>query len=223
MENESRTTPETGEQGAATADRHAPGPDGLSHSAIYDVESSDPRSTLIDRSGVAPEDLRQISVLMGAIGELREAEQRLSLASRRYMQLNDTDMRALHYLIVCANRDAIATPSGIAQHLGISTAATTKLLDRLEKSSHIQRAPHPTDRRALAITISKETRLAAMETVGRQQSKRFYAAARLTRDERDVVIRFLTDMTNEISLRGESWANAAEDAGAAHDADAPHE
>ncbi|WP_442927615.1 MarR family winged helix-turn-helix transcriptional regulator [Microbacterium sp.] len=217
MENESRTTPATGERGAAMADRSAPGPDGLSHSAIYDVQASDPRSTLIDRSGVSPEDLQQIAALMGAIGELREAEQRLSLASRRYMQLNETDMRALHYLIVCANRDAIATPSGIAQHLGISTAATTKLLDRLEKSSHIHRAPHPTDRRALAITISKETRLAAMETVGRQQSKRFYAAARLTRDERDVVIRFLTDMTNEISLRGESWATAVEESDTSHE------
>lgn len=206
MDIESRTTPAPGEWGEAESDRSAPGPDGLSQSAVYDVEASDPRSSLIDRSGIDPEDLQQISVLMGAIGELREAEQRLSLASRRYMRLNDTDMRALHYLIVCANRDAIATPSGIAQHLGISTAATTKLLDRLEKSSHIHRAAHPTDRRALAITISKETRHAAMETVGRQQSKRFYAAARLTREEREVVIRFLDDMTNEIALRGEPWA-----------------
>lgn len=211
MDIESRTTPAQGEWGEATPDRSVPGPDGLSHSAIYDVDASDPRSSLIDRSGIDPEDLRQIAVLMGAIGELREAEQRLSLASRRYMQLNDTDMRALHYLIVCANRDAIATPSGIAQHLGISTAATTKLLDRLEKSSHIHRAPHPTDRRALAITVSKETRHAAMETVGRQQSKRFYAAARLTREEREVVIRFLDDMTNEIALRGEPWATPAKE------------
>ncbi len=182
--------------------------DGLARGAIYDVESSDPRSTLVDRSGVAPEDMRQISQLMGALGELREAEQKLSVASRRYMKLNDTDMRALHYLIVCANRDAVATPGGIASHLGISTASTTKLLDRLEKGGHIRRAPHPTDRRALAITITPETRHAAMETVGRQQAKRFYSAARLSPQERDVVIRFLTDMTQEITLRDEPWAQA---------------
>ena len=42
-------------------------PDGLAHSAIYDVESSDPRSVLIDRSGVGPEDLQQIAALMGAL------------------------------------------------------------------------------------------------------------------------------------------------------------
>ncbi|WEK60453.1 MAG: MarR family transcriptional regulator [Candidatus Microbacterium colombiense] len=211
MEIQSRTTPAPGATGEPMTSTSEPGPDGLSHSAIYDVDASDPRSTLIDRAGVPPEDLRQIAVLMGAIGDLRDAEQRLSLASRRYMQLNDTDMRALHYLIVCANRDAIATPGGIAQHLGISTAATTKLLDRLEKSAHIHRAPHPSDRRALAITISAETRHAAMETVGRQQAKRFYAAARLSREEREVVIRFLTDMTSEITLRDEPWAKIIEE------------
>ncbi|WP_096713827.1 MarR family winged helix-turn-helix transcriptional regulator [Microbacterium sp. SZ1] len=184
--------------------------DGLAHAAIYDVEASDPRSSLIDRSGVAPEDLRQIAALMGAIGELRDAEQKLSLASRRYMRLNDTDMRALHYLIVCANKGVTATPGGIATHLGISTASTTKLLDRLERGGHIRRAPHPTDRRALAITITPETRQAAMDTVGAQQAKRFYSAARLTRDERDVVIRFLADMTQEITLRDEPWAQTGD-------------
>jgi DNA-binding MarR family transcriptional regulator len=185
--------------------------DGLSHAAIYDVEASDPRSTLVDRTGVPPEDLRQIALLMEALGNLRDAEQRLSQASRRYMQLNETDMRALHYLIVCANRELVATPSGIAGHLGVSTAATTKLLDRLERGGHIQRSPHPTDRRALAITITPETRHAAMETVGRQQAKRFYAAARLTPAERDVVIRFLEDMTEEITLRDEPWLPKGEE------------
>lgn len=180
-------------------------PDGLSHASIYDVDSSDPRSTLVDRTGVPAEDLRQIAGVMEALAGLRDAERTLSEASRKYMRLNDTDMRALHYLIVCANRGLVATPSGIAHHLSISTAATTKLLDRLEKGGHTKRAAHPTDRRALEITVTPETRHAAMETVGRQQAKRFYAAARLTTAEREVVIRFLRDMTDEITLRDEPW------------------
>lgn len=206
MNDGSGASPLPGVESDAPAVRGAMSPDGLAHAAIYDVESSDPRGTLIDRSGVGPEDLRQIAALMGALGELREAEQKLSVASRRYMRLNDTDMRALHYLIVCANRGAVATPGGIAAHLGISTASTTKLLDRLEKGGHIVRSPHPTDRRALAITITAETRRAAMDTVGAQQAKRFYSAARLTSEEREVVIRFLSDMAQEITLRDEPWA-----------------
>ncbi|MFK0240692.1 MarR family winged helix-turn-helix transcriptional regulator [Microbacterium sp. NPDC090281] len=210
MDTEPGTTPRAGAKESPPAveggsSRTADAPDGLIHAAIYDVEASDPRSTLIDRTGVPPEELRQIARLMESLAGLREAEQTLSQASRRYMRLNETDMRALHYLIVCANRDLVATPGGIAHHLGVSTAATTKLLDRLEQGGHIKRAPHPTDRRALQISISSETRHAAMETVGRQQAKRFYAAARLTPTERDVVIRFLTDMTEEITLRDEPW------------------
>jgi DNA-binding MarR family transcriptional regulator len=206
MSMESCTTQSGEERDASDARSPEVRIDGLTHSSIYDVDSADPRSTLIDRAGVSQDDLRQIAELMGALGALREAEQQLTQASRRYMQLNDTDMRALHYLIVCANRDVIATPGTIAHHLGVSTAATTKLLDRLEKGRHIMRAPHPSDRRALAITITPETRNAAMETVGRQQAKRFYSAARLTREEREVVIRFLADMTQEITLRDEPWA-----------------
>jgi DNA-binding MarR family transcriptional regulator len=216
MDTEAGTTPRgrtdvRAAAGEAVSSATTVAPDGLSHAAIYDVEASDPRSTLIDRSGVPPEDLRQIAAVMEALAGLRDAEQRLSQASRRYMRLNETDMRALHYLIVCANKGLVATPSGIAHHLGVSTAATTKLLDRLEAGGHTHRAPHPTDRRALAITITPETRHAAMETVGRQQAKRFYAAARLNREERDLVIRFLADMTEEITLRDEPWLKKTTD------------
>lgn len=176
-------------------------------SHIYDVDSSDPQSQLIDRSTMDASDVAQIGALMAALGALREAEQQLSDASLRYMKLNQTDMRALHYLIVSANRGAIATPGAIATHLKISTASTTKLLDRLERAGHITRQPHPTDRRALAISITSSTQTAAMNTVGRQQAKRFHAAARLTTAERDVVIRFLGDMTNELSIADAAWAN----------------
>ncbi|MBP2414205.1 DNA-binding MarR family transcriptional regulator [Arthrobacter stackebrandtii] len=173
---------------------------------VYDVDAADPKSELVDRSEMDPSDVAHIGELMAALGRLRAAEQELSEASLKYMKLNQSDMRALHYLIVAANTETIATPGAIASHLKISTASTTKLLDRLENAGHIIRQPHPSDRRALAISITAKTRQAAMETVGRQQSKRFHAAARLSAAERDVVIRFLDDMTQEISLTNEPWA-----------------
>lgn len=196
-----------GAEGAVPGPGRGPTRDGVEAGAVYDIDASDPAGVLLDRTGVDPDGIRQITELMTALGGLREAEQRLAEASRRYMRLNDTDMRALHYLIVCANRGAVATPGGIAQHLGISTASTTKLLDRLERAGHVTRAAHPSDRRALAISITPETQRAAMETVGRQQARRFHAAARLSEPERAVVIRFLRDMTQELGLDGVAWAN----------------
>jgi len=172
---------------------------------MYDLDSSDPRGEMIDRSATDPAVVAEIGELMNAFGELRAAEQRLAEASRAYMKLNDTDMRALHFLIVCGHRGEIATPGALAAHLRITSAATTKLLDRLARDGHITREPHPTDRRALAIAITPETRRSAMETVGKQQSRRFYAAARLTSAEREVVTRFVRDMARELSFQGEPW------------------
>lgn len=196
---------------ASSADR----PDAIS-SRLYDVESNDPESRLIDRTQIPPEELAQISEVMAALGRLRDAEQLLTEASQEYMKLGRSDMRALHYLIVARHSGTVVTPSAIAAHLGISSASTTKLLDRLEKGGHIVRAPHLSDRRALAITITDKTHEAAMQTVGRLQSKRFHAAARLTSEQRSMVIRFLDDMTEQIAIRHETWAEEA------HVSDAQH-
>lgn len=175
---------------------------------IYDLDANDPHQELVDRSDLSEADVQQISDVMAALGRLREAEQRLSDASLRYMKLNQSDMRALHYLIVCANHGVIATPGAIASRLNISTASTTKLLDRLERAGHVTRRAHPSDRRALAIAITPETHEAAMRTVGRQQAKRFLAAAKLSPPERESVIRFLDDMSQEIEVSHEAWAGS---------------
>ncbi len=177
--------------------------------SLYRVESSDPDSQLIDRSALSDADIAQINRMMVAMGNLREAEDQLTDASTRYMKLNKTDMRALHFLIVCQHRDQLATPGDIATHLGITTASTTKLLDRLEKGGHITREPHPSDRRALVVRVTPETHRSAMNTVGRQQAKRFEVAAARTPDEREVIISFLEDTSAELSTTGQEWASGS--------------
>ncbi|MFC7457927.1 MarR family winged helix-turn-helix transcriptional regulator [Brachybacterium sp. GCM10030267] len=169
---------------------------------VYSLSGSDPDQDLVDRTGMSEQDIEQIDALMSALGRLRAAEKELSEASRRYMNLNETDMRALHFLIVCENRGVPATPGAIAESLGISTASTTKLLDRLQRGGHVRRQRHPADRRALVIRLEAATRAAAIRTVGAQQARRVHAARRLTPAQRAVVTAFLADMTAEISLDG---------------------
>jgi DNA-binding MarR family transcriptional regulator len=170
--------------------------DGLAGS-VLDPRLIDPRQQLVSREGLGDADLDQIVRVMEALQGWREAEQRASEASRRYMQLNETDMKAVRFLMAARNQDLVATPGGLAAHLGISTAATTKVLDRLARAGHITRSPHPTDRRALAIAVTEETYAAARETVGRQHVRRFEAAARLQPSERETVIRFLEDLSGK--------------------------
>ncbi|AGS34464.1 putative transcriptional regulator, MarR family protein [Corynebacterium maris DSM 45190] len=173
--------------------------------SLYAVDSNDPHKRLIDRADVSPEDIEQINDLMQAMGDLREAENHLNDASLEYMKLGKTDMRALHLLIVSEHQEQVVTASMLAAHLNITSASTTKLLDRLERGGHIVRTPHPSDRRSQAISITRETHASAVETVGAQQSRRFYAAARLTREEREVVIRFLRDTAAELRT-GMEWS-----------------
>lgn len=173
--------------------------------SMYDVDSNDPDSKLIDRTNIDKETMRQIGEIMSALKALRDAEDKLSEASLEYMKLGRNDMRALHFLIIMTNSGKVTTPGMLAAHLKISTASTTKLLDRLERGGHITRSIHPDDRRAFAISITPATHEAAMQTVGRQQSKRFHAAARLSPEEREIVARFINDMAQELDISDEAW------------------
>lgn len=162
--------------------------------SMHDPRLTDPTGELVDRHGMSEADVDQVVRVMNALRAWHEAADRMSAASRRYMRLNETDMRALRYLIAARNQGRVVTPGALSSYLGISTASTTKLLDRLEKGGHVVRSPHPTDRRALVVTVTEATRADARQSVGRQHARRFAVAAALTPKERDVVIRFLESL-----------------------------
>jgi DNA-binding MarR family transcriptional regulator/CheY-like chemotaxis protein len=47
-----------------------------------------------------------------------------------------------------------ASPSALAKHCGVSRAAMTGLLDRLEEEEYVERDEHPSDRRALMVKLT---------------------------------------------------------------------
>lgn len=180
--------------------------DGVS-AGMYTVGKGSGAHELIEMPALPEDVMEGIGQLMAALVRLREAETRLSEASMKFMKLSSQDMRALHYLITAKRQSVIVTPGMLANHLEISPASTTKLLNRLEQGKHIVRHVHPTDRRAFMIEVTQETALSAKQTVGKQQARRFYAAARLTDTEREAVTRFLNDMANELSLSNAEWVD----------------
>lgn len=169
---------------------------------FHDPRVVDRGRRLVQTEGLDPDELAQIVRVMDALFRWRTAEQRASAASRRYMQLGETDMKALRLVIVRTDQGLNVTAREIAEHLGISSASTTKLLDRLESGGHIRRTPHPSDRRAIAVVVTTETRKAAEETVGREHARRFRVAAALTSAERETVISFLDALS---ATSEESW------------------
>lgn len=66
--------------------------------------------------------------------------------------VNSTDMRFLFYLAAHAPHGIL--PKDVTQYLGMSTGATTSLVDRLETRDLVHRVPNPDDRRSVFVTIS---------------------------------------------------------------------
>ncbi len=74
--------------------------------------------------------------------------------------VNVTDMKCLDIMMLKGS----ASPSELAEHTGLSTGATTAMIDRLEKARLVERRPHPADRRGTVVVLSKGAmrRLSAM-------------------------------------------------------------
>ena len=72
---------------------------------------------------------------------------RLSIAVAQQVGMPLTDVQCLGLL-----EAGPATPSDLAAQLGLTTGAVTKVLDRLEQSGFVSRAPDPGDRRRIVIT-----------------------------------------------------------------------
>lgn len=66
--------------------------------------------------------------------------------------LNITDYKCLG---IIAHSNSLS-PSQLAQKTGLSTAAITTVIDRLEKSGFAHRSPDPNDRRKILITANHE-------------------------------------------------------------------
>ena len=65
--------------------------------------------------------------------------------------VNGTDMKCLGFLL----SKRISTPTELARYTGLSSGATTAMLDRLEKGGFIERRPNPGDRRGTLIVLAK--------------------------------------------------------------------
>lgn len=159
--------------------------------SMFDPRVIDPDEEIVQYRSLDEDELNGTVQVLESLRRWHQTERRMSEESRRYMELGETDMRALRYAIAAGRHGCGVTPRMLAEHLRISTASVTKMLDRLAAAGHIRRTPHPEDRRSTVVEVAEETRRAARESVGRRHAERFRVAAGLSSQEREVVIRFL--------------------------------
>lgn len=107
-----------------------------------------------------PSSARDVAVMrtLEAVQEFSDSIDRMHGGMRGDMEMNATDLSALRMLMVRERAGESVKPHDIAVHLSITTASTTKLLDRLVGWGYAERRPHPTDRRARVVVLTERAK-----------------------------------------------------------------
>jgi DNA-binding MarR family transcriptional regulator len=108
-----------------------------------------------------------------ALNAVREYGVQLTLfrnAMSESAGLNPTDMECIRLLFL----KGVSTPSELSRHTGLTSGATTAMLDRLERAGLIERRPNPDDRRGTLIVPAKSSA---------EKASAWFESARKAQDE----------------------------------------
>lgn len=145
----------------------------------------------------------EITELLQAVRRLRRVDEEMRRRISAGMDMNLTDLRALQYVIAREGDGQVVQPHGIAEYLGISTASTTKLLDRLTASGHLVRAAHPRDGRSVAVTSTAHARAEIRDRLGRMHARMAETARAVPAVARPAVREFLEALADQLEHEGE--------------------
>ncbi|MFE7709522.1 MarR family transcriptional regulator [Streptomyces sp. NPDC057486] len=126
--------------------------------------------------------LRKVTVEFG----LRQAE----FASRNDM--HPTDVRALICLLDAERAGTDATAGWLGAQLGLNSAGTTAVIDRLERLGHLTRTRDPRDRRRVLLAVDPRAVELGWEFFGRLIETTVTVLRDFDESETEAVRRFLS-------------------------------
>lgn len=125
--------------------------------------------------------LRQSDTLQ-LVMELTDVSGLLPHALARRTGLSESELHSLRHLI-----GGPLGPNDLARTLGVTSAASSGIVDRLESRGHVTRQPHPTDKRRTVVVISDSGRTEVMAEM-RPMFEALVAADSLLDDEQRAVV-----------------------------------
>lgn len=131
------------------------------------------------------------------VHQLRAISVELDLARSAFAQANglhDTDVRALIALLDAGRAGVQATPGWLGAQLGLTSASTTALIDRLAAAGHVLRRPSATDRRKVELHVSDQAIALGWEFFGPLLTGMMRAMEPFSADELGVAGRFLGEV-----------------------------
>lgn len=132
--------------------------------------------------------------VLDALRRYRAAEQAMRRRARASMGMGETDLVAVRLLLQAQQSGGTLTAKDLARRLGISSASTTVLVDRLVRSGHARREPHPTDRRSVVVVATTESAHEVRATLGSLHDEMLAVAGSFDPDALGAVHGFLEAM-----------------------------
>ena len=136
--------------------------------------------------------------LIATLLEYRSAEEAMRRRTGDSMRMGVTDLQALRFLLRAQKEGRPVSGRDLADHLGMTSASVTAMLDRLTKSGHVLRTPHPTNRRSNLITATPGSDDEVRHTLGEMHKRMMVAAHALSADDARMVRDFLETMTTVV-------------------------
>ena len=139
------------------------------------------------------------AAVLKSLRDYRAAETAIRRSTRDSMGMGETDILALRYLLRAQASGKAVVPKDLSQFLGITSASTTSLIDRLVASGHVRREAHPSDRRSVVVVPTVESDREVRETLGAMHRRMMTVAEALSAEEARIVVEFLQKMTDAIA------------------------
>jgi DNA-binding MarR family transcriptional regulator len=144
----------------------------------------------VDANGVRDELVRLLQDYAG------EAE-RLGQVFAERNAMHPTDLHALLAVVQADAGGTPLTPGRLGEHLGLSSGATTAVIDRLERAEHVHRARDGRDRRRVTLHHGEAAAMVGAAFFGPLGTRMDAMLQDYTPDELAAVRRFLAGM-NEV-------------------------
>ncbi|MDQ1138049.1 DNA-binding MarR family transcriptional regulator [Microbacterium sp. SORGH_AS 1204] len=143
-----------------------------------------------------------------ALNDLTDSGIASERAALQSLGIGPNDARVLRFLLQRGPGEEHVTPRMLATMLGISSAATTALIDRLADAGWVAREPYPGDRRSIVVRETVPEASPARRILAVRRASAVAAAERLGPEERRIVADFLDDIArSETEDMGEMCPN----------------
>jgi DNA-binding MarR family transcriptional regulator len=139
--------------------------------------------------------------VLNLLRRYRGAEAAMRARTRESMGMNETDLLALRHLLAEQRAGRLVLQRDLAEVLKISSPSVTALIDRLVKSGHVERTPHPTDRRAVAVVATAESEREVRETLGVMHQRMISVVDGMSTAQLNAVATFLSGMVAAVEER----------------------